>query len=55
LEGTNSSTFITSVNSAVIILNEEGRACSMHAREEMSVQGFGGKARRKETTQKAEA
>jgi hypothetical protein len=32
--------------------NEVGGACSMHGRGEKSVQGFGGKARRKETTGK---
>jgi hypothetical protein len=32
--------------------NEKGRACSMHAREEECIQGFGWKARRKETTRK---
>jgi hypothetical protein len=35
--------------------NEEGRACSMHRTGEKSVQGFGWKALRKETTQKMEA
>jgi hypothetical protein len=30
--------------------NEVGRACATHMRGEKSVQGFGGKARRKETT-----
>jgi hypothetical protein len=32
--------------------NEVGGACCMHGRGEKSVQGFGGKARRKETTGK---
>jgi hypothetical protein len=32
-----------------------GGACSMHGRGEKSVQGFGGKARRKETTGKTKA
>jgi hypothetical protein len=36
-------------------VNEVGRACSMHGRGENSVQGFGGKARRKETTWKTKA
>jgi hypothetical protein len=31
-------------------VNEVGGACSTHGRGEKSVQGFGGKARRKETT-----
>jgi hypothetical protein len=35
--------------------NEVGRACSTHGREEKSVQGFGGKARGKETTRKTKA
>jgi hypothetical protein len=30
--------------------NEVGRACGMHGRGEECVQGFDGKARRKETT-----
>jgi hypothetical protein len=32
--------------------DEVGRACSTHGRAEKRVQGFGGKARRKETTYK---
>jgi hypothetical protein len=32
-----------------------GRSCGMHGRGEKIVQGFGGKARRKETTRKTEA
>jgi hypothetical protein len=32
--------------------NEVGRACGTHGRGEKSVQGSGGKARRKETTRK---
>jgi hypothetical protein len=35
--------------------NEGGRACGTHGRGEKSVQGFGGKARRKETTGKTKA
>jgi hypothetical protein len=35
--------------------NEVGGACSTHGRGEESVQGFGGKARRKETTWKTKA
>jgi hypothetical protein len=35
--------------------NEVGRACGMHGRGEKSVQGFGGKARKKETTWKTKA
>jgi hypothetical protein len=35
--------------------NEVGRACGTHGRGEKNVQGFGGKARRKETTRKTEA
>jgi hypothetical protein len=35
--------------------NDVGRACGTHGRGEKSVQGFGGKARRKETTWKANA
>jgi hypothetical protein len=35
--------------------NEVGGACGMHGRGEKSVQGFGGKARRKETTGKTKA
>jgi hypothetical protein len=34
--------------------NEVGRTCGMHGREK-SVQGLGGKARRKETTWKTKA
>jgi hypothetical protein len=30
--------------------NEVGRACGMHGRGQKSVQGFGGKGQRKETT-----
>jgi hypothetical protein len=32
-----------------------GRACGTHGRGAKSVQGFGGKARRKETTRKTKA
>jgi hypothetical protein len=32
--------------------NEVGGTCGMHGRGEESMQGFGGKARRKETTWK---
>jgi hypothetical protein len=35
--------------------NEVGEACDMHGRGEKSVQGFGGKARRKEPTGKTKA
>jgi hypothetical protein len=35
--------------------NAVGRACGMHGRREESVQDFGGKAQRKETTQKTKA
>jgi hypothetical protein len=35
--------------------NEVGGACGTHGRGEKSVQGFGGKARRKETTGKTKA
>jgi hypothetical protein len=35
--------------------NEVGRAYGTHGRREKSVQGFGGKARRKETTGKTKA
>jgi hypothetical protein len=35
--------------------NEVGRACGTHGRGEKSVQGFGGKARRKESTWKTKA
>jgi hypothetical protein len=31
-----------------------GRACGMHGRGQKSVQGFGGKGQRKETTWKTE-
>jgi hypothetical protein len=36
-------------------VNKVGRACSTHWRGQKSVQGFGGKAQRKETTQKTKA
>jgi hypothetical protein len=35
--------------------NEVGGACGTHGRGEKSVQGFGGKARRKETTGETKA
>jgi hypothetical protein len=35
--------------------NEVGGACGTHGRGEKSVQGFGGKVRRKETTWKTKA
>jgi hypothetical protein len=35
--------------------NEVGRACGTHGRGEKLVPGFGGKARREETTWKAKA
>jgi hypothetical protein len=34
--------------------NGVGGACGTHGREEKSVQGFGGRARRKETNRKTE-
>jgi hypothetical protein len=39
----------------VYTANEVGRACCLHGRGEESVQGFGGKVRRKETTRKTKA
>jgi hypothetical protein len=36
--------------SDLVVVNEVGRACGTHGRGENSVQGFGGKRRRKETT-----
>jgi hypothetical protein len=36
--------------SSQVEANEVGRVCGMHGRGEKSVQGFGGKARRKEPT-----
>jgi hypothetical protein len=41
--------------SSQVKANEVGRACGTHGRGEKSVQGFGGKARRKETTWKTKA
>jgi hypothetical protein len=38
-----------------VTANEVGGACSTNGRGEKSVQGFGGKARRKETTWKTKA
>jgi hypothetical protein len=35
--------------------NEVGGTCGIYGREEESVEGFGGKAKRKETTWKTEA
>jgi hypothetical protein len=35
--------------------DEVGEACAVHGRREESEQGFGGKARREETTRKTEA
>jgi hypothetical protein len=35
--------------------NEVGRVCGMHGRGQKSVQTFGGKARKKETTWKTKA
>jgi hypothetical protein len=35
--------------------NEVERACGTHCRGEKSIKGFGGKARRKETTRKTKA
>jgi hypothetical protein len=36
-------------------VNEMGGACGTHGRGEKIVKGFGGKARRKETTRKTKA
>jgi hypothetical protein len=44
-----------SVVSSTYKANEVGGACGTHGRGEKSVQGFGGKARRKETTGKTKA
>jgi hypothetical protein len=41
--------------SSQVNANEVGGACSTNGRGEKSVQGFGGKARRKETTGKTKA
>jgi hypothetical protein len=41
--------------SSQVKANEVGRACGTHGRGEKSVQGFGGKARGKETTWKTKA
>jgi hypothetical protein len=41
--------------SSQVKANEVGGACGTHGRGEKSVQGFGGKARRKETTGKTKA
>jgi hypothetical protein len=41
--------------SSQVKANEVGGACGTHRRGEKSVQGFGGKARRKETTGKTKA
>jgi hypothetical protein len=41
--------------SSQVKANEVGRSCGMHGRGQKSVQGFGGKARRKETTWKTKA
>jgi hypothetical protein len=41
--------------SSQVKANELGGACGKHGRGEKSVQGFGGKARRKETTWKTKA
>jgi hypothetical protein len=38
-----------------IMENEVGGTCGMHGRGEESVQGFGGKSQRKETTWKTKA
>jgi hypothetical protein len=46
---------IRQVKSSQVNVNEVGGACGMHGRGEESVQGFGGKARRKETTGKTKA
>jgi hypothetical protein len=48
--------FIICTHSAdQVKVNEVGGACGTHGRGEKIVQGFGGKARRKETTQKTKA
>jgi hypothetical protein len=41
--------------SSQVKANEVGGACGKHEKGEKSVQGFGGKARRKETTGKTKA
>jgi hypothetical protein len=41
--------------SSQVKANEVGGACSTHVRGEKSVQGFGGKGRRKKTTWKTKA
>jgi hypothetical protein len=43
------------IRKSQVKVNEVGEACSMHGRREKSVQGFGGKARRKKTTWKTKA
>jgi hypothetical protein len=47
--------FIICTHPQKVKANEMGGACSTHGRGETSVQGFGGKARRKETTWKTKA
>jgi hypothetical protein len=46
---------IRQVKSSQFKANEVGGACDMHGRGEKSLQGFGGKAQRKETTGKTKA
>jgi hypothetical protein len=46
---------IRQVKSSQVKANEVGGACRSHGRGEKSVQGLGGKARRKETTRKTKA
>jgi hypothetical protein len=46
---------IRQVKSSQVKANEVGGACGTHGRGEKSVQGFGGKARRKDTTGKIKA
>jgi hypothetical protein len=46
---------IRQVKSSQVKANEVSRACGTQGRGEKSVQGFGGKARRKETTGKTKA
>jgi hypothetical protein len=48
------SVFLLSVSSDQIKENEVGGTCNMYGKGEESVHGFGGKARRKETTRKIE-
>jgi hypothetical protein len=43
------------VKSSQVKANEVGGVCGTHGRGEITVQGFGGKARRKETAGKTKA